>query len=122
MAPDFIFLKDTNGDGKADLRETIISGWGKSDTHAGPSNLRYGFDNKVWGVLGYSGFQGQIDGKDFSFSQGVFTVSIRMAPILNSLAIPATIPGDLVSLKNSMSSYPQPMDNTAPTWPCPTNM
>ncbi|MEX2567924.1 MAG: PVC-type heme-binding CxxCH protein [Cyclobacteriaceae bacterium] len=72
MAPDFVFLKDTNGDGKADQRETIITGWGKSDTHAGPSNLRYGFDNKIWGVLGYSGFQGQIDGKDFSFSQGVY--------------------------------------------------
>lgn len=72
MAPDFVFLKDTDGDGKADLKETVITGWGKSDTHAGPSNLRYGFDNKIWGVLGYSGFQGEIDNKPFSFSQGVY--------------------------------------------------
>ncbi|MCC5936810.1 MAG: ThuA domain-containing protein [Lunatimonas sp.] len=72
MAPDFVFFKDTNGDGKADLRETVITGWGKSDTHAGPSNLMYGFDNKVWGVLGYSGFNGTIDGKQFNFSQGVY--------------------------------------------------
>jgi uncharacterized protein len=72
MAPDFVFFKDTNGDGKADHRETIMTGWGKSDTHAGPSNLRYGFDNKVWGVLGYSGFNGEIDGKPFNFSQGVY--------------------------------------------------
>ncbi|PRY89252.1 PVC-type heme-binding CxxCH protein [Mongoliibacter ruber] len=72
MAPDFIFLKDTNGDGKADLRETIITGWGKSDTHAGPSNLKYGFDNKIWGVLGYSGFKGTVDGKEFNFSQGIY--------------------------------------------------
>ncbi len=72
MAPDFVFFKDTNGDGKADLRETVITGWGKSDTHAGPSNLMYGFDNKVWGVLGYSGFNGEIDGKPFNFSQGVY--------------------------------------------------
>ncbi|MFO7823905.1 MAG: ThuA domain-containing protein, partial [Cyclobacterium sp.] len=72
MAPDFVFLKDTDGDDKADQRETIITGWGKSDTHAGPSNLRYGFDNKIWGVLGYSGFRGEIDNKPFSFSQGVY--------------------------------------------------
>jgi len=72
MAPDFIFFKDTDGDGKADQRETVITGWGKSDTHAGPSNLMYGFDNKIWGVLGYSGFNGEIDGKPFNFSQGVY--------------------------------------------------
>ncbi|SMD42891.1 putative membrane-bound dehydrogenase domain-containing protein [Aquiflexum balticum DSM 16537] len=72
MAPDFIFLKDTDGDGKADVREVVITGWGKSDTHAGPSNLKYGFDNKIWGVLGYSGFKGEVDGKPFTFSQGIY--------------------------------------------------
>lgn len=72
MAPDFIFLKDTNGDDKADIRETIITGFGKNDTHAGPSNLQYGFDNKIWGVLGYSGFNGTIDGKTMRFGQGVY--------------------------------------------------
>ncbi|MCF0053892.1 ThuA domain-containing protein [Dyadobacter sp. LJ53] len=72
MAPDFIFMKDTNGDDVADVREVIMTGWGKNDTHAGPSNLQYGFDNKIWGVLGYSGFNGSIDGKKFNFSQGVY--------------------------------------------------
>ena len=71
MAPDFIFLKDTNGDDVADVREVVITGWGKSDTHAGPSNLKYGFDNKIWGVLGYSGFNGEVGGKSHSFGQGV---------------------------------------------------
>ncbi|RZM27538.1 MAG: dehydrogenase [Pedobacter sp.] len=73
QAPDFLFLKDTNGDDKADVREVLITGWGKGDTHAGPSNLKYGFDNKIWGVLGYSGFDGKIDGKQFKFSQGVYS-------------------------------------------------
>jgi putative membrane-bound dehydrogenase-like protein len=72
MAPDFIFLKDTNGDDVADVREVVITGWGKSDTHAGPSNLKYGFDNKIWGVLGYSGFNGEVGGKTHSFGQGVY--------------------------------------------------
>ncbi len=72
MAPDFVFLKDTDGDDKADIREVIMTGWGKSDTHAGPSNLKYGFDNKIWGVLGYAGYKGQVNGKETSFSQGIY--------------------------------------------------
>ncbi|EMS34767.1 Putative secreted glycosyl hydrolase [Mariniradius saccharolyticus AK6] len=72
MAPDFIFLKDTDGDDKADVREVIMTGWGKSDTHAGPSNLKYGFDNKIWGVLGYAGFRGTVGGEEFNFGQGVY--------------------------------------------------
>ncbi|SFU13866.1 putative membrane-bound dehydrogenase domain-containing protein [Algoriphagus locisalis] len=72
MAPDFVFLKDTDGDDVADVKEVVMTGWGKFDTHAGPSNLKYGFDNKVWGVLGYSGFNGEVSGKQFNFSQGVY--------------------------------------------------
>ncbi|MFC5190826.1 PVC-type heme-binding CxxCH protein [Algoriphagus aquatilis] len=72
MAPDFVFLKDTDGDDVADVREVILTGWGKSDTHAGPSNLKYGFDNKIWGVLGYSGFNGEVSGRRHSFGQGVY--------------------------------------------------
>jgi uncharacterized protein len=72
MAPDFVFLKDTDGDDKADVREVVMTGWGKFDTHAGPSNLKYGFDNKVWGVLGYSGFDGEVSGKKYRFGQGVY--------------------------------------------------
>ena len=62
QAPHFLFLKDNDGDDKADVRDIIISGWGTFDTHAGPSNLRYGFDNQIWGVVGYSGFKGSIAG------------------------------------------------------------
>lgn len=75
MAPDFVFLKDTTGDDKADVREVIMTGWGKSDTHAGPSNLQYGFDNKIWGVTGYSGFNGTINGKSWRFPQGIYHFS-----------------------------------------------
>lgn len=72
MAPHFVFMKDTNGDDKADVREHIITGWGKNDTHAGPSNLQYGFDNKIWGVLGYSGFDGTVGGQYMTFPQGIY--------------------------------------------------
>ncbi|MEJ7692682.1 PVC-type heme-binding CxxCH protein [Daejeonella sp.] len=72
MAPNFVFLKDTNGDDKADVRENILTGFGKNDTHAGPSNLQYGFDNKIWGVLGYSGYNGTVNGNSVRFGQGVY--------------------------------------------------
>ncbi|PWJ57166.1 putative membrane-bound dehydrogenase-like protein [Dyadobacter jejuensis] len=72
MAPDFVFLKDTNGDDVADVRRVIMTGWGKNDTHAGPSHLQYGFDNKIWGVNGYSGFDGVVDGQKLKFPQGVY--------------------------------------------------
>jgi hypothetical protein len=40
QAPHFLFLKDTDGDDKADVRKVLIDGWGTFDTHAGPSNLK----------------------------------------------------------------------------------
>ncbi len=73
QAPQFIFLKDTDGDDKADIKEVIIDGWGTFDTHAGPSNLRYGFDNRIWGVVGYSGFEGTVAGVDHKFSSGIYS-------------------------------------------------
>lgn len=72
MAPSFVFLKDTDGDDKADVRETLITGWGKRDTHAQASNLRYGLDNKIWGVVGYSGFKGKSGQDSLQFGNGVY--------------------------------------------------
>ena len=72
QAPDFLFLKDTDGDDKADLKEVLFTGWGINDTHAGPSNLRYGLDNWIYGTVGYSGFTGEVGGEIHEFKMGVF--------------------------------------------------
>ena len=71
-APSFLFLKDTNGDDKADVRQPMLTGWGKDDTHAQASNLRYGLDNKIWGVVGYSGFNGKVGDSTMRFSSGLY--------------------------------------------------
>ena len=71
-APHFLFLKDTNGDDKADVRQILNTGWGIRDSHAGPSNLQYAPDNRIWGVVGYSGFDGQMNGKPLQFTQGPY--------------------------------------------------
>ncbi|BCX50403.1 carbohydrate-binding CenC domain-containing protein [Haloferula helveola] len=67
-----LFLKDTNGDDKADVREVLFEGFNMGDTHAGVSNLRYGFDGWIYATIGYSGFKGEVGGKQHQFSQGVF--------------------------------------------------
>jgi uncharacterized protein len=72
QAPDTLFLKDTDGDGKADVRKVLFTGWGTRDTHAGPSNLRWGLDNQVWGIVGYSGFRGRVGGEEHSFGQAFY--------------------------------------------------
>lgn len=72
QAPHFLFLKDTDGDDKADVREVLIDGWGTYDTHAGPSNLRYGLDNQIWGTVGYSSFEGTVGGQQMKFGSGIY--------------------------------------------------
>jgi putative membrane-bound dehydrogenase-like protein len=72
QAPGTLFLKDTNGDDKADVREVLFQGWGLKDTHAGPNNLNYGFDNWIWGSVGYSGFKGKVGGEDLEFGNATY--------------------------------------------------
>jgi putative membrane-bound dehydrogenase-like protein len=67
-----LFLKDTDGDDRADVRQAILPGWGTGDTHAMQSNLGRGFDNWLYGAVGYSNFRGNVGGKDMQFGQGVF--------------------------------------------------
>ena len=71
-APYTLFLKDTDGDDRADVQEVLFEGWGTFDTHAGPNNVRLGFDNWIWGVVGYSGFEGTVGGEAHRFPMGFF--------------------------------------------------
>ncbi|HEV7223542.1 MAG TPA: PVC-type heme-binding CxxCH protein, partial [Pirellulales bacterium] len=72
QAPDTLFLKDTDGDDKADVREVLFTGWNTGDTHAGPSNLRWGFDNWLWGIVGYAGFKGTVGGERHDVRTGFY--------------------------------------------------
>jgi putative membrane-bound dehydrogenase-like protein len=72
QAPHMLFLQDTDGDGKADVRKVLFTGFFTGDTHAGPSNLRLGLDNWIYATIGYSGFNGVVGGKRHRFRQGLF--------------------------------------------------
>ena len=72
QAPEMVFLEDTNGDDKMDKRTVLFDGFGIWDTHAGPSSLRYGHDNQIWGAVGYSGFEHTFGDKKVEFTRGVY--------------------------------------------------
>ncbi len=70
--PHTLFLKDRDGDDVADERTVLFTGWSYGDTHAGPSNLHYGLDNWIHGIVGYSGFEGTAGGERLSFRTGFY--------------------------------------------------
>ena len=70
--PRFLFLKDTDGDDKADVRQEIMTGWGIRDTHGQAGNLHRGLDNWLYGSVGYDGFDGIVGGKQKKFTMGSY--------------------------------------------------
>ena len=82
VTPDLLYLKDTTGDGVADLRKVIYTGFGKGrsrlNMQALPNSLRWGLDNRIYGVTSSNGavltrpdakgFAAvSLNGRDFSF-------------------------------------------------------
>jgi len=51
-----LFLKDTDGDGKADERRTLFSGFGIGDTHQLINSISYGPDGSLWFTQGLHAF------------------------------------------------------------------
>lgn len=47
-APDVIYLEDTDGDGKADVRKTMLTGFSLSNPHVNVNNPVYGLDNWIY--------------------------------------------------------------------------
>src|SRR5205085_2220932 len=75
QAPDILWIRDTDGDGKGDTVVRLLTGFGTGDTHAVINNFRWGMDGWVYGAVGYSGGHPQSgDGeKDFgSIGSAIF--------------------------------------------------
>ena len=75
QAPHTLFLREEGG--KEVERKILVNGWGTKDTHAGPSNMRYGFDNWIYGMVGYSGFDGTVAGEKHKFGQGLYRFKVE---------------------------------------------
>ena len=61
-APDILFMKDENGDGKADVRKVLYTGFPKVNHEARITNPRLGTDN--WIYCSNSGSNGRITSPD----------------------------------------------------------
>jgi putative membrane-bound dehydrogenase-like protein len=53
--PDIWYLKDTNGDHKADVRRKVFTGFGTQNQQGMLNNLTYGLDHKVYGSTSSNG-------------------------------------------------------------------
>ena len=53
--PDILYLEDTNGDGRADRRDVLLSGFVEGNPQHNVNALRYGLDNWIYGVNGGNG-------------------------------------------------------------------
>jgi uncharacterized protein len=73
-----IYLKDIDGDDRADFRQELITGWAIGDTHGGVSNFQYGMDNWIWGMQGYNDSHPVINGKEQQgFRQGFWRFRVE---------------------------------------------
>ena len=67
-APDILFLKDTNGDGVADKKEVIWSGFKPGNHQLRVNSLYWGLDNWIYGANGRSGGIAKRAGSDVGVS------------------------------------------------------
>lgn len=55
VAPDVWYFKDTDGDGKADVKERLYTGFEKHNVQGLLNNLKWGLDHKIHGASGSNG-------------------------------------------------------------------
>ena len=78
VAPDLLYLKDENGDRRADRREVVLSGFGRGNVQRLINSFRWGLDNRIHLVVGNdsaifrpddqaSGQPMQLNGRDLAF-------------------------------------------------------
>lgn len=77
-APDILFLQDTDGDLKADKREVIVTGFGRTDTHELPNSLTWGPDGWLYGLNGVFNYcKVEHRGKTHDFTCVMFRINPR---------------------------------------------
>ena len=74
-APDVMYLEDTNGDQKADIRKVLLTGFGNHNAQARVNSLRWGIDGWLYGSCGlfggrirsFNGTELELGDRDFRF-------------------------------------------------------
>ena len=87
-APDILFLKDTDGDGVADINRKVFTGFGRGNVQGLVNSFRWGLDNRLYGQTSVSGGLVttltqpddkplHLSGKDFSFAPELLDIRIE---------------------------------------------
>jgi len=72
VAPKYLYyFKDTTGDGKADVREVVLSGFGRGNVQSVANGLKWGLDNKIYFAAGRNPMDLQHRGKPLFPVKGV---------------------------------------------------
>ncbi|MFV1968125.1 MAG: PVC-type heme-binding CxxCH protein, partial [Pirellulaceae bacterium] len=78
-APDIVYLADRDGDGAAEVRETLYTGFGVGELWTRISNPRWSLDNWIYGVSGV-GSAGTITGPHLPKPVRIGSVCFRFKP------------------------------------------
>lgn len=79
--PQILYLKDTDGDRRADVRQVVFDGFGTAAAEDIMNNLKWGLDNCIYGVASYNGGEVRRQADDRSKSISVRDSSFRFDPV-----------------------------------------
>ena len=90
-APQILFLRDTNGDGKADTREVLFEGFNEGNQQLRMNGLRWGLDNWVYCANGghhpNHGLQTKVKSNRNGLSYAIGSRDFRIQPDTGELVI-----------------------------------
>jgi len=79
--PQILYLKDTDGDRRADVRQVVFAGFGTTAAEDIMNNLKWGLDNRIYGVASYNGGDVRRQGDKESKAISVRGSSFRFDPV-----------------------------------------
>lgn len=82
-APHIYYLKDTTGDGVADVREIVFSGFSRHNVQALINNIKWGLDNHLYGAGGMNG--GDISRREQKLMSLSGAQILRIDPVTETL-------------------------------------
>ncbi len=56
-APDILYMKDTDGDGRADVSRVVFTGFGRSNVQGLLNSFQWGLDHRIYGATSSAGAQ-----------------------------------------------------------------
>jgi putative membrane-bound dehydrogenase-like protein len=113
-APNVIYLADTTGDGRADIRDTILTGFALTNPQHNLNNPEYGLDNWI-----YVAHQGPVKTRDYVKEFGDEGTEIYFPGKPNSIRLPQNANGrsirfrpdhTLIEMTSSDSQFGQTFD------------